>query len=662
MDNKIIICFSTIPSRIKDLEPVIQSLLNQTLRPDKIYINVPIKYKRFSEKFIEPEYLRKYEKVKVFYLDEDYGPGTKFIGALLNKEISENDYVFITDDDVKKRKYWLNILFKKFISLKKTTICSYVELNLGKKIIWGYMGFVFTKSMFDTNDLLLFFENVSDECFLVDDHWLTGYCHYRMIPIYNIPIKRQFLVNIPIQGNDSLVSISGDGNRRKVSEDCRKCIKDKYDQDFPFWCCIGCCKRGKRIVENFEPNDIKEWIDYKFKFAEDKIENFKPDDTNDYFNKFNKYTKNESNAKHSNESADDKVPVLQSKTESKKIEEKELKMRDILILLILSLLLVRYIVSLDNKFNLGILKFTFNLILPLLNRVQQILNNFNSSISVPSKGVLIPLEEKSESFIIGTNFILIGSVVFILINSSKLINNITKIVSPIKNIENFEVEIPKLVIQTYYKKEKIPQKVYENIKEFAPEYKHIIFDDEEIKNFLKKNYKSDVLSTFNSLKGAHKADLFRYCFLYKFGGIYLDIKTELIKPLNEIFNRNYTYSVISIVRDTVYQGVIATPPGNPLFLKLIKFMIQIVKTGRKYNYIIFTKDFWNNVYRECNMRPFAGVNKNIENPKYNYLLFQEKCTKDKLDCYDGLDRHKLCCYICEGGERIIKSRYADFPW
>ena len=160
------------------------SLLNQSLRPDKIYINVPIKYKRFSEKFIEPEYLRKYEKVKVFYLDEDYGPATKFIGALLNPEISNSDYVFITDDDVKKKRYWLQILFKKFISLKKTTICSYVELNLGKKIIWGYLGYVFTKNMIDTNDLLLFFENVSDVCFLVDDHWFTGYCHYRMIPIY----------------------------------------------------------------------------------------------------------------------------------------------------------------------------------------------------------------------------------------------------------------------------------------------------------------------------------------------------------------------------------------------------------------------------------------------------------------------------------------------
>ena len=53
-------------------------------------------------------------------------------------------------------------------------------------------------------------------------------------------------------------------------------------------------------------------------------------------------------------------------------------------------------------------------------------------------------------------------------------------------------------------------------------------------------------------------------------------------------------------------------------------MIQLVKSGRKYN-IIF-KRFWNNVYRECNMRPF-GINKNIDNPKFNYQLFQENVQK-----------------------------------
>ena len=62
------------------------------------------------------------------------------------------------------------------------------------------------------------------------------------------------------------------------------------------------------------------------------------------------------------------------------------------------------------------------------------------------------------------------------------------------------------------------------------------------------------------------------------------------------------------------------------------------------------------------MTPIAGVNKNVENINNNYYLFQEVCSKDESLCYDGLDRHKLCCYICEGGERIIKSRYADFPW
>ena len=36
--------------------------------------------------------------------------------------------------------------------------------------------------------------------------------------------------------------------------------------------------------------------------------------------------------------------------------------------------------------------------------------------------------------------------------------------------------------------------------------------------------------------GAHKADLFRYCCLYKLGGVYLDIKMKPEKMLNKIFN------------------------------------------------------------------------------------------------------------------------------
>ena len=43
--------------------------------------------------------------------------------------------------------------------------------------------------------------------------------------------------------------------------------------------------------------------------------------------------------------------------------------------------------------------------------------------------------------------------------------------------------------------------------------------------------------TFNSFKkGAHKADLFRLCWLYKNGGVYIDIDTDIVEPLDNIIN------------------------------------------------------------------------------------------------------------------------------
>ena len=51
------------------------------------------------------------------------------------------------------------------------------------------------------------------------------------------------------------------------------------------------------------------------------------------------------------------------------------------------------------------------------------------------------------------------------------------------------------------------------------------------------------------------------------------------------------------------------------------------------------------------------IDKNID-----YYLFTEKCNKNANDCYDGLDKYGLCCFVWDGGEKIIKTRYADYPW
>ena len=110
--SKITICLTAIPSRINNLESVLSSLVNQSVKPDKIYINIPKKYHRFKEKFKVPSFIKKKfnDIVEVFYLDKDYGPSTKFIGSLLNNKINKNDLIVVTDDDVIKVHNWLEML------------------------------------------------------------------------------------------------------------------------------------------------------------------------------------------------------------------------------------------------------------------------------------------------------------------------------------------------------------------------------------------------------------------------------------------------------------------------------------------------------------------------------------------------------------------------
>jgi hypothetical protein len=251
MDNNFVISLTTIPSRINTIEPVIESLLNQRYPPKTIYLNLPKKYNRFDTKIEIPDFLKKYKKVKIFYMDADYGPATKFIGALINPEISNNDVVVVTDDDIVKQTHWAETLMSQY---DKNRITSFVEKKLGNEIIWGYLGYAFRKNIFDIDDMMEFYNKVKCKCYLVDDHWLTGYCHYKKINIHNISIETNKYINkSEIEDNhDALVKLSGSNNRRKVSENCRDEIKKQFDSEFPFWCCMGCCVNGERKIETFD--------------------------------------------------------------------------------------------------------------------------------------------------------------------------------------------------------------------------------------------------------------------------------------------------------------------------------------------------------------------------------------------------------------------------
>ncbi len=73
----IYVSISTIPQRIKNLNESVKSLLNQTKKPDKIFINIPFKYKRFAET-IEDNQIPKFDNsiVEVTRCSIEPGPQT----------------------------------------------------------------------------------------------------------------------------------------------------------------------------------------------------------------------------------------------------------------------------------------------------------------------------------------------------------------------------------------------------------------------------------------------------------------------------------------------------------------------------------------------------------------------------------------------------------
>ena len=93
----IYVSLTTIPQRIKDLNKTVQSLLKQSQKPDKIFINIPFKYKRFKE-IINDDQIPKFDNSIVEITRcEDCGPGTKLLGSL--DKFEKNSLVILVDDD-----------------------------------------------------------------------------------------------------------------------------------------------------------------------------------------------------------------------------------------------------------------------------------------------------------------------------------------------------------------------------------------------------------------------------------------------------------------------------------------------------------------------------------------------------------------------------------
>ena len=171
---KFCVSLSTIPSRIKNIYKTIDNLNNQTLKPDKIFLNIPRKYKRFKNETISEVDINSLKNMNIEITRcEDFGPGTKLMGSL--SKIIDYDCVILIDDDHLYNKHVFNIFVNEFRK-KQINYSFYLNKILNIKMGQCSDGLLINTKLLDIIDI--FYEKYvrkNKNMFLDDDLWLAIY-------------------------------------------------------------------------------------------------------------------------------------------------------------------------------------------------------------------------------------------------------------------------------------------------------------------------------------------------------------------------------------------------------------------------------------------------------------------------------------------------------
>ena len=171
------VSLTSIPSRIDNIQETIFSIKNQTIKPIKIFLNLPFKFRRFPEyKFTEEQI----DRLNKFNLEisrcEDYGPATKLMGSI-NKIKKDYDCVILIDDDHIYHKNTFEILVENF---KKEKVNYSYYLNKIFNIRNGQCsdGFLMNVDLLDNIELFYkkYVKN-NKNMFLDDDLWFAIYLY-----------------------------------------------------------------------------------------------------------------------------------------------------------------------------------------------------------------------------------------------------------------------------------------------------------------------------------------------------------------------------------------------------------------------------------------------------------------------------------------------------
>jgi len=244
--RRVIVSLSTVPDRINNLRPTIRSLLTQTRPPDEIVLAIPEFSVREQRPYIVPDYLLRLPRVRVLRCREDWGPATKFIGAIQDELAAgrENTLIMVVDDDrlyprdaLETYLYYSGQLPNAALCFRGAAMPSSLDWDDAKMIyakdlreprpvavITGCGSYFVRPRFFDRS--LWDYSEAPSVAFYIDDIWISAWLSRRGVKRYVVPASAMMR---SVRRQRQTLSLNKIPGRQKLNNETIAFFRDAWD-------------------------------------------------------------------------------------------------------------------------------------------------------------------------------------------------------------------------------------------------------------------------------------------------------------------------------------------------------------------------------------------------------------------------------------------------
>jgi mannosyltransferase OCH1-like enzyme len=120
-----------------------------------------------------------------------------------------------------------------------------------------------------------------------------------------------------------------------------------------------------------------------------------------------------------------------------------------------------------------------------------------------------------------------------------------------------------------------------------PNYAYFLFDSNDREDFIKKYFDENIYRAYcRIIPGAFKADLWRYCILFIYGGVYVDIDTICLNNIDSFLDKDIEFMTTIDLNNCPYYGTynlsnafIASIPRHPILMDCIKRIVYNIENN-----------------------------------------------------------------------------------